>query len=131
MSEFHDSNRTEETASDTTPLLSSRRTSEDNSPAPSTPGRATASKKWLLLASISVYILAIDLGYYLTAAPQMEIFQNIICRRTYSHIYPGGADDDDGLCKSEAVQRELAVVNGWMDTFTVLPGMSISKVLTV
>lgn len=34
---------------------------------------------------------------------------------------PGAADALDDVCKSPAVQKELALVTGWKNTFEILP----------
>lgn len=115
-----ESPETEAFQDESTPLLAS-----DNSET-GTSSPLTASKKWLMLAVCSIFILTLDIGYYLTAAPQTEIFQNIICRKHYpglEGITHGFDGLDENPCKSEAVQSELALIYGWMDTFTVLPGV--------
>ncbi|KAI9829497.1 MAG: hypothetical protein M1819_006317 [Sarea resinae] len=72
-------------------------------------------------------ISAIDFGGYLAYAPQTEIFQDIICRRYYSRtnrVPFGNVIIDESECKLDAIQGELALVNGWLDTFITLPSQS-------
>ena len=69
-------------------------------------------------------MLTIDFGAFLGATPQIKIFEDIICRDYYAKlnqtiILPL----DDAICKTEPVQSELALINGWKRTFDVLPSM--------
>ena len=101
-----------------TPLLGT-----DQGPSPST----SRSRKRTVMIAASALILACDFGFYLTAAPQTEIFQDIICRNYMATL--GGSPDripPEVICKSEPVQSELALVNGWKETSDVLPGMNIA-----
>lgn len=100
------------------PLLDSE---FDSPPTPSSSSSVPSSKTWLVLIIISVLALTVDLGFYLTTAPQLEIFQDIICKNYYARA--DGFDED--RCKSDAVQSELALVSGWLDTFNTLPSMPI------
>lgn len=88
---------------------------------------ASASRKRIVMIAASTLVLACDFGFYLTTAPQTEIFQDIICRNYMATL--GKSSDTiptEAICKSEPVQSELALVNGWKETSDVLPGMSIS-----
>jgi hypothetical protein len=73
------------------------------------------------------FILLIDLGGFLGAPAQTQIFENIICRHHYAqarHMPQQAVKDlDEAACKIDPVQTELAFVNGWKDTFDVLPGI--------
>lgn len=101
------------------PLLDSE---FDSPPTPSSSSSVPSSKTWLVLIIISVLALTVDLGFYLTTAPQLEIFQDIICKNYYARA--DGFDED--RCKSDAVQSELALVSGWLDTFNTLPSVLLS-----
>ncbi|KAJ5157218.1 uncharacterized protein N7482_008318 [Penicillium canariense] len=92
-----------------TPLLGSRRHDAipDASPAP----LSHAQLRLLILVCIS--IVAADFGSSLTLAPQISIFESLICRRI-------GTGDN---CKSPKVQGELAFLIGWKETIDQLPGI--------
>ncbi|GKZ28480.1 hypothetical protein AbraIFM66950_007148 [Aspergillus brasiliensis] len=76
-----------------------------------------------LLPLIFASVVAADFGNYLSYAPQIAIFESIICRRF-------GADSHTlevvGGCKSPEAQAELALVNGWKDMFDQLPGIVLA-----
>ncbi|OJJ72219.1 hypothetical protein ASPBRDRAFT_75463 [Aspergillus brasiliensis CBS 101740] len=76
-----------------------------------------------LLPLIFASVVAADFGNYLSYAPQIAIFESIICRRfgADSHTLDAGAG-----CKSPEVQAELALVNGWKDMFDQLPGILLA-----
>ncbi|KAJ5358647.1 major facilitator superfamily domain-containing protein [Penicillium cataractarum] len=66
-----------------------------------------------LLVLVCISIVAADFGNSLTLAPQISIFESLICRR----IGVGGD------CKSPEVQGELALLIGWKETIDQLPGI--------
>ncbi|KAJ5938157.1 MFS general substrate transporter [Penicillium verhagenii] len=79
-----------------------------------------------MIASTAL-ILAVDFGFYLTIAPQTKIFENIICRNYLTaQGEPAGTILTDSVCKSEPVQVELALVNGWKETADIVPGILLS-----
>ncbi|KAJ5676528.1 uncharacterized protein N7477_002161 [Penicillium maclennaniae] len=85
--------------------------------------RTSRSRKLLVFLVCSVLILAVDFGFFMAAAPQTAVFEEIICRNhglqpRSSNGTSGGLDP----CKSELVQGELALVLGYKDTFDTLPG---------
>ncbi|GKZ22856.1 hypothetical protein AbraIFM66951_004980 [Aspergillus brasiliensis] len=85
-------------------------------------GLGAVSQRFLL-PLIFASVVAADFGNYLSYAPQIAIFESIICRRF-------GADSHTlevvGGCKSPEVQAELALVNGWKDMFDQLPGIVLA-----
>ncbi|KAF9887474.1 hypothetical protein FE257_010191 [Aspergillus nanangensis] len=81
--------------------------------------KAVKNKGWVLLL-VSIVIVTIELGDYLSIAPRTQILESIICRR----FYPSQVSSfplDDSRCKSFEVQAELAFINGWKDTLDALP----------
>ncbi|KAJ9244771.1 hypothetical protein DTO169E5_1592 [Paecilomyces variotii] len=85
------------------------------------------SQKLTVMIAASTLILAMDFGFYLTAAPQIKIFESIVCHNYLAVIgKPPGTTLTEDICKSEPVQSELALVNGWKDTSDVLPGILFS-----
>ncbi|KAJ5915558.1 MFS general substrate transporter [Penicillium verhagenii] len=88
---------------------------------------ASRSQKLTVMIATTALILAIDFGFYLTTAPQTKVFENIICRNYLNaQGQPAGTILTDGVCKSEPVQVELALVNGWKETSDIVPGILLS-----
>lgn len=80
----------------------------------------------------AILLLALDFGSYLGTPPQIEIFEDIICRGYYAKLNQTSSGTttllhplDDAICKVAPVQSELALVNGWKGTFDVLPSTSL------
>ena len=61
-----------------------------------------------------------DLVNTATVAPQMMIFEKIICRNYYAEWQTGAGSSN--ACKIEPVQSELATINGWWGAFETIPG---------
>lgn len=88
-------------------------------------------KKLLILVACGIFILAAEFGFYLSQAPQTAIFEQIICR---NYLLNSRDDVNASLlkfpsedpCKSELVQGELALINGYKETFDVLPSILLS-----
>ncbi|KAJ5488421.1 Major facilitator superfamily domain general substrate transporter [Penicillium expansum] len=84
--------------------------------------RATSFPHRRLLLLVCLSVVAADFGNYLGYAPHIEILESIICRQARgSDLF--GVDDN---CKSPQVQGELALINGWKDTFDQLPGIFLA-----
>ena len=93
---------------------------------------ARKSKKVVVFVVCAVLLLAVDFGFYMSNAPQLAVFEDIICRNYKETLHRTGDALTPSLvegnpCKSEAVQGELALVIGYKDTFDVLPGMSSNR----
>ncbi|GLI80602.1 hypothetical protein PoHVEF18_008957 [Penicillium ochrochloron] len=102
------SQATEEEPTEQAPLLGSRGGAvHDASPTP------LSDSHLRLLVLVCISIVAADFGNSLTLAPQISIFESLICRRL-------GAGGD---CKSPDVQAELALLIGWKETIDQLPGI--------
>lgn len=75
--------------------------------------------QWCILVVGSLVVLLADFGPYLAIPAQTKLLEDIICQRYYaSQGLPLGHEND---CKIPHVQSELAVINGWKDTFDALP----------
>ncbi|KAF5861515.1 hypothetical protein ETB97_012841 [Aspergillus alliaceus] len=106
--------------SETTPLLAE---SQDNVPTPEHCGPFTPNQTRQLLILICVAILTIDFGSFMSVAPQIEIFESIICKQ---HGHGIDALVEDSPCKAADIQGELALLNGWKDTLEQLPGIILA-----
>lgn len=66
----------------------------------------------------------------MSTAPQMAVYEEIICRNYQATLHGEGNDTlippEANPCKSEAVQGELALVIGYQNTFDVVPGLILS-----
>ena len=71
-------------------------------------------------------VVTIDMAAYLTAAPQLRLFESIICLDYYAKNDPGVVDGNGDIpekyCKVDAVQEELAMLNGFQTLFSNIPG---------
>jgi MFS family permease len=81
--------------------------------------------RWILII-LSLGIIAINFGSYLSMAPQIQIFESIICRKLHPEVAPLTGDQIDARCKAPDVQGELALVNGWKETLDTLPGIFLA-----
>ncbi|KAJ5719975.1 hypothetical protein N7493_006853 [Penicillium malachiteum] len=73
-----------------------------------------------------VLMFSVNFGHFMGTAPQLAIFEDIICEnykrslgREASHKI---IEFDKNICKSEPVQSELAFISGWKNTLDALPG---------
>lgn len=71
--------------------------------------------------TVCVVMLILDIASSVPIAPRMVIFEDIICR---DHYEAWRDISKMGDCKINAVQGELALINGWKDTFEKIPGRS-------
>ncbi|KAJ5188096.1 Major facilitator superfamily domain general substrate transporter [Penicillium cf. griseofulvum] len=113
------------------PSASSTRTSEADERAPLLGGheadhvdhsKITSFPRRHLLLLVCLSVVAADFGNYLGYAPHIEILESIICRQARGSNSFVGNDN----CKSPDVQGELALVNGWKDTFDQVPGILLA-----
>lgn len=98
------------------PLLGGHESSHGDYP------KITSFPRRRLLLLVCLTVVAADFGNYLGYAPHIEILESIICRQARGSG-SFGVDDD---CKSPQVQGELALINGWKDTFDQLPGIFLA-----
>lgn len=101
---------------ETAPLLGSHTTKPSQHP-----------KKLLISIVCAIFLLSADFGFFMSTAPQMAVYEEIICRNYQATLHGAGNDTlippEANPCKSEAVQGELALVIGYQNTFDVVPGM--------
>jgi hypothetical protein len=68
-------------------------------------------------------------GNFFMIAPQLRIYEDIICRHYYDEIKGQGhialsEDIDESLCKIDEIQEELAVIMGGLSVVESVPGKS-------
>ncbi|KAL4935447.1 major facilitator superfamily domain-containing protein [Aspergillus oleicola] len=84
------------------------------------PLRHNAHKILLLVFMVAI---TIDFGDCLSTTPRTQILENIICH----NFHPDTATTSNpSQCKDADVQSELALINGWKDTFDQLPGIILA-----
>ncbi|KAJ5131395.1 uncharacterized protein N7515_007434, partial [Penicillium bovifimosum] len=85
-------------------------------------------KKLLICILCAIFLLSADFGFFMSTAPQVAVYEEIICRNYQANLHKAGNETlgDSNPCKSEAVQGELALVIGYQNTLDVLPGMALS-----
>ncbi|KAH8721147.1 Efflux pump ustT [Beauveria bassiana] len=98
---------------------------DDSSPsAYSRPGGSLPTVFKVTVAA-SVIILISDVVASVPMTPRLVIFEDILCRNYYD-AWGGSGDSRMCDCKVEPVQAELAVINGWKETFDTIPGVLVS-----
>ncbi|KAH0603176.1 uncharacterized protein H6S33_008180 [Morchella sextelata] len=77
-----------------------------------------------------VIIVTVDMAGYLSSAPQVRLFESIVCLDYYRENDPGLIGGDGGvpeeLCKVDSVQREIAMLNGMQTLFSNIPGVVLA-----
>lgn len=82
-----------------------------------------ASKHVLqVIILISSVLLISDLAGYAAYAPQLDIYESIICKQYYAGLGKEAGNVDRPDCKVSAVQSELVLIMAWSDTFPQIPG---------
>ncbi|KID74511.1 MFS efflux pump atnC [Metarhizium brunneum] len=117
MATTHDS--VHEARAETTPLLGQSTCREYNQEDEQT---SNISARTVLIL-VGICIIAIDFGNYLSFAPQIDILEQIVCRR-HGIARPGDASGPD--CKADGIQAELAILVGWMAFCNQVPGIILA-----
>ncbi|KAL6786332.1 putative MFS multidrug transporter [Trichoderma sp. SZMC 28012] len=110
----------EREASEATRLLRSQ-DGHDSAPQPSLSIVLSARRTILVVAAIQIVL---NIGSYISFAAQLAILQDIICKNHYEEGQSLSTDDD--RCKVDAVQSEVAFINGWKDVFEMLPAIILA-----
>jgi hypothetical protein len=88
-------------------------------------------KKLLISIVCAIFLLSADFGFFMSTAPKMAVYEDIICRNYQATLQGAGNGTlilpESNPCKSEAVQGELALVIGYQNTFDVVPGMCLLR----
>ncbi|KAJ5493690.1 Major facilitator superfamily domain general substrate transporter [Penicillium fimorum] len=87
-------------------------------------------KKLLVSIVCAIFLLSADFGFFMSSAPQIAVYEDIICRNYQATLHRAGNETltppVSNPCKSETVQGELALVIGYQNTFDVIPGLLLS-----
>ncbi|KAJ5667315.1 adenylate cyclase [Penicillium longicatenatum] len=79
-----------------------------------------------VIAINAICTIIADLAGYGSIAPQLQIFEQTICRDYYPSIGVSINTLDQDQCNIEPIQSELALINGWLDTFQTVPGLFLA-----
>ncbi|EHA17763.1 hypothetical protein ASPNIDRAFT_177916 [Aspergillus niger ATCC 1015] len=113
-----------ETPSETTSLLSGHNES------PVQPKSVTRRAQRVLFLACLIAV-TVDIGNYISVAPQLQIYELNICQRLHPEVFdstPGRGlpSVSPSACKAADVQGELALLKGWMSTFDQLPSIVLA-----
>ncbi len=84
------------------------------------PGKHKHQAHWVLFL-VCIVIVTIDFGGALSAAPQTQILEDIVCHALHRDAVISAA-----TCKGADVQSELALIIGWKETFDQIPGIILA-----
>ncbi|KAL5041272.1 hypothetical protein BDW71DRAFT_201512 [Aspergillus fruticulosus] len=79
-----------------------------------------------ILCTLIYFLMGI--GYSISAAPQLRLFESIICEQYYgdSEALTPGTGIPEHLCKEGPVQAALAQLLGWQAFFDNIPGLFLA-----
>ncbi|PWY81815.1 MFS transporter [Aspergillus heteromorphus CBS 117.55] len=92
-----------------------------------THGKSTSRRGQQVLLLACLVAVTLDFGAYLSVAPQLQLYESIICQRLHPELFDGLLPAAPiASCKAADVQGELAVLKGWMSTFDQLPSIILA-----
>ena len=62
----------------------------------------------------------------ISAAPEMRILEDNICRQYYRDAQQNDAPIDEDLCKQDEIQSKLAYLVGYLTTFEAVIGLAVA-----
>ncbi|KAI5203412.1 hypothetical protein E4T39_04261 [Aureobasidium subglaciale] len=84
------------------------------------------TKTWAslhVIISIAAIVFMLEVSSAIALTPQIQILETIVCEKYYDRTSPSILHpSDDERCKTEAIQTEVALINGWKNTFEMVPG---------
>ncbi|KAL7941245.1 MFS general substrate transporter [Trichoderma barbatum] len=110
----------EREANESTRLLRSQ-DGRDSAPQSEPSIDPSARRTILVVAAIQIVL---NIRSYVSFAAQLAILQDIVCKSYHEEGLP--LDGDDDRCKVDAVQRQVAFINGWKDVFEMLPAIILA-----
>ena len=101
---------------ESTPLLAERR---------GTPSASffQAQRPRTIVFILSLGVFGLAFSGSLAEVPLTRLMEDNLCRRHY-----GREDIDEGLCKIDAVQTQLAYLNGWLPMIEAVIGTCLPRV---
>ncbi|KAL4795074.1 major facilitator superfamily domain-containing protein [Aspergillus venezuelensis] len=110
---------------ETTPLLPPQPEHQPEQTPPFPPSHPEHPNAHKIALLVFIVAITIDFGDYLSTTPRTQILENIICH----NLHPDTAtasNPNPPICKDADVQSELALINGWKETFDLLPGIILA-----
>lgn len=85
----------------------------------------------VIVAVIVFLCFIIGVGSYLGVVPTTRIYEDIICHRFYEKIEGDGyiglnQNIDEGLCKGDEIQKELAIVVAGLESANAVPSVLLA-----
>ncbi|THY32782.1 hypothetical protein D6D01_02447 [Aureobasidium pullulans] len=84
------------------------------------------TKTWTSLhaiISIAVIVFMLEVSSAIAITPQIQILEAIVCEKYYDRTSLAiSHPSNDQSCKTEPIQTEVALINGWKNTFEMVPG---------
>lgn len=121
----------QETSSEETPLLPSESSrpalNRGSSSVLHLPHIPQVHNPQVIVFFITLMVFCIMIGSFLTIAPSIRIYEDIICHHYYDQLEGDGhidllSDIDEKECKVDAIQEELAIVLGGLELTMSIPG---------
>ncbi|PWY76005.1 MFS general substrate transporter [Aspergillus sclerotioniger CBS 115572] len=83
---------------------------------------------WHPTVICSLLFLVMGIGSFISAAPQLRLFESIICQQYYkdSDALPDGSGIPEHMCKAGPVQAALAQLVGWQSFFDNIPSLLLA-----
>ncbi|PYI01625.1 MFS general substrate transporter [Aspergillus sclerotiicarbonarius CBS 121057] len=87
-----------------------------------------ATVTWRPTIICLLVFLVMGIGTFISAAPQLRLFESIICQKYYqdSGGFPDASEIPEYLCKIEPVQAALAELVGWRAFFDNIPSLLLA-----
>ncbi|OTA26414.1 hypothetical protein BTJ68_10583 [Hortaea werneckii EXF-2000] len=119
---------------ETNPLLPSPVTNmghDSHEPKPDAePAVAKSTIAWRPVLLINMLFVLNGLGYFISVAPQTQLFENLVCDAYYQSSAPQTAPKQQkpsqDPCKVPAVQETLAMIFGFQTFFDGIPGLLLA-----
>ncbi|RAL03342.1 putative MFS transporter [Aspergillus ibericus CBS 121593] len=103
------------------PLLADR-------PTPDSDRGPNTTVNWRPTILCTLMFLVMGIGSFISAAPQLRLFESIICQQYYqdTDTFPDRSEIPEHLCKAGPVQAALAELVGWQSCFDNIPSLLLA-----
>ena len=97
-------------------------------PSPNTTKDQPTTVYWRPTILCILLFLVMGIGSFISAAPQLRLFESIICQQYYRDLdaLPDGSGIPEQMCKAGPVQAALAELVGWQSFFDNIPGLLLA-----
>jgi hypothetical protein len=84
------------------------------------------TKTWAsshVIISIAAIVSMLEVSSAIAGTPQVQNLEAIVCKKYCDGTSLGiSHPSDDPRCKTEPIQTEVALINGWKNTLEMVPG---------